>query len=86
MTYLGLAANKITRGAKDGQIDWDTLTAGWDATLGGQLAAIAGQVCDFDAQPGEAAEPPPREVRERAIEQALASVQAKQQHLDPVAI
>ena len=39
MTYLGLAANKITRGAKDGQIDWEALTAGWDASLGGQLAA-----------------------------------------------
>ena len=77
MTYLGLAANKITRGAKDGQIDWETLTAGWDATLGGQLAAIAGQVCDFEAAPVKAAELPSREVRDRVIEQALASVQAK---------
>ena len=77
MTYLSLAANKITRGAKDGQIDWDKLTAGWDATLGGQLAAIARQACDFDAQRGQAAEPPPRAMHQRAIEQALASVQAK---------
>ena len=79
MTYLGLAANKITRGAKDGQIDWDALTAGWDATLGGQLAAIAENVCDFDARPEETAavELPSREVQERAIKQALASVQAK---------
>ena len=77
MTYLGLAANKITRGAKDGQIDWDKLTAGWDATIGGQLTAVAEQTCDFDARPGQA-EPPLREARERAIEQALASVQAKQ--------
>src|SRR6266702_1008682 len=76
MTYLGLAANKITRGAKDGRIDWEALTAGWDATLGGQLAAIAGQACEFGARPGQAAELPPREVRDRAIEQALASVQA----------
>jgi hypothetical protein len=76
MTYLGLAANKITRGAKDGQIDWEALTAGWD-TLGGQLAVIAGQTCDFDVQPAQSAEPPSREVRERAIEQALASVQVK---------
>ena len=37
---LGLAANKITRGAKDGQIDWDALTAGWDATLGGHVHAV----------------------------------------------
>jgi hypothetical protein len=77
MTYLGLAANKITRGAKDGQIDWDALTAGWDATIGGQLAAIADQVCEFDAQLSEIAEPPSHEVQERAIEQALASVQAR---------
>ena len=77
MTYLGLAANKITRGAKDGQIDWEALTAGWDATLGGHLAAIAGQACDFDARPGEAAVLASRKVRERVIEQALASVQAK---------
>jgi hypothetical protein len=77
MTYLGLAANKITRGAKDEQIDWDALTAGWDATLGGQLAAIAEQACDFDSQPEEAvAGLPSQEVRERAIEQALTSVQA----------
>jgi hypothetical protein len=64
-------------GAKNGQIDWEALTAGWDATLGGQLAAIAEETCRFDARPGEAAELPPREVRQQAIEQALASVQAK---------
>ena len=38
-------------GAKDGQIDWDALTAGWDATLGGQLAAIAEHACHLEAQP-----------------------------------
>jgi hypothetical protein len=77
MTFLGLHANKITRGAKDGQIDWDALTAEWDATIGGQLAAIAERVCEFEVRPGEATAPPTREVRQRAIEQALASVQAK---------
>jgi conjugative relaxase-like TrwC/TraI family protein len=77
MVYLGLAANKITRGAKDGQIDWDALTAGWDATLGGQLAAIADEACDFQEQPDRNAALPSREVRERVIERALASVQAK---------
>jgi AAA domain/TrwC relaxase len=77
MTFLGLHANKITRGAKDGQIDWDALTAGWDATIGGQLAAIAEQVCDFDTRPDETTAPPPRAVQSRAIEQALASVQAR---------
>ncbi len=74
MLFITDEANKITRRAKDGQIDWDALTARWDATLGGQLAAIAEQVCDFDATPDEA--PPSPEVQERAIEQALASVQA----------
>ena len=60
---------------KEEQIDWDKLTAGWDATIGGELAAIAGQVCDLDAQPDGPA--PPREVQQRAIQAALASVQAK---------
>jgi conjugative relaxase-like TrwC/TraI family protein len=75
MVYLSLAANKISRKGKEGQIDFDVLTAGWDATIGGELAAIAGRVCDFAAAPGGAA--PPRQVQEQAIEQALASVQAK---------
>jgi len=60
---------------KEEQIDWDKLTAGWDATIGGELAAIAGQVCDLDAEPDGPA--PPREVQQRAIQAALASVQAK---------
>ena len=77
MQYLGLKANKVTRKGKEGEIDWDKLTAEWDATIGGQLAAVAENACDFQAQPAEAAELPSREVRERAIQQALASVQAR---------
>ncbi len=76
MLFLCDQANQITRGAKkDERIDGDALAARWDATIGGQLAQIGEQVCDFDAHPDGAA--PPREVQERAIEQALASVQAK---------
>src|SRR5215470_12267512 len=71
MQYLGLKANKVTRKGKEEEIDWDRLTAGWDATIGGQLAAVAVNACDFAVQPQEAVELPPREVRERAIEQAL---------------
>ena len=58
MQYLGLKANKITRKGKEGEIDWDTLTAEWDATLGGQLAAVAEHACDFQAQPDDAAAAP----------------------------
>ena len=76
IVYLSLAANKISRKGKEPeQIDWDKLTAEWDATVGGELAGIAEQVCDFDGQPDGAA--PSLEVQEQAIAQALASVQAK---------
>jgi hypothetical protein len=77
MTYLSLKANKITRQGKEGRIDWDALAAEWDATIGGQLAAIAEQVCDFRARPTDGAAVPSREAQERAIAQALATVQAK---------
>src|SRR5215471_1133767 len=76
MQYLGLKANKVTRKGKEGEIDWDKLTAEWDAIIGGQLAAVAEHACDFHAQAREAVELPPREAQERAIQQALASVQA----------
>ena len=75
MQYLCDQANKITRGGKEEQIDWDAIAARWDATIGGRLAAIAGQACDLDAQPDEAV--PATEVQDEAIEQALAKVQAE---------
>jgi conjugative relaxase-like TrwC/TraI family protein len=77
MQYLGLKANKVTRKGKEGEIDWDKLTAEWDATIGGQLAAVAESACDTQVQPGEVAGLPPRKVRQRAVEQALANVQVK---------
>jgi hypothetical protein len=77
MQYLGLKANKVTRKGKEGEIDWDRLTAEWDATIGGQLAAVAEHACDFAAQPDPAAGAPSREVQERAVQRALASVQVK---------
>ncbi len=75
MVYLGLKANKISRKGKEEQIDWDKLATEWDATIGGELAAIAEQVCDFDAKPDTAA--PSHEVQEQAIQAALASVQVQ---------
>jgi conjugative relaxase-like TrwC/TraI family protein len=77
MQYLGLKANKVTRKGKEGEIDWDKLTAEWDATVGGQLAAVAEHACDFQAQPAEAVELPPADVQARAIQQALDMVQVK---------
>src|SRR6266487_1262775 len=56
---------------------WEALTARWDATIGGELAAIAETVCDFDARPGDSGTAPPREVQAQAIQQALARVQAE---------
>jgi hypothetical protein len=76
MLFITDEANLASRQGKDDEpIDWDALTAKWDATIGGQLAAIADNVCDFDATPGEA--PPSAEVQERVIEEALARVQAQ---------
>jgi TrwC relaxase/AAA domain len=78
MLFLGDVANLVSRHGKDDEpIDWDALTARWDATIGGQLAAIAETVCDFDTRPGDGQAAPPRQVQEQAIQQALARVQAE---------
>jgi hypothetical protein len=75
MLFITDEANLASRQGKDDEpIDWDALTAKWDATIGGQLAAIADTVCDFGATPGEAV--PSREAQARVIEEALAQVQA----------
>src|SRR5260221_12952432 len=75
MLFISDEANRVSRKAKDDtEIDWDKLAAKWDRTIGGQLASIADQLCDFGPRPGGAA--PPREVQEQAIRQALATVQA----------
>ena len=75
MLFITDEANLASRqGKDDAPIDWDALTAKWDATVGGQLAAIAENVCDFGATPDET--PPSPEVQARVIEEALARVQA----------
>src|SRR5215468_27591 len=74
MLFITDEANLASRHGKDDEpIDWDALTARWDATVGGHLAAIAENVCDFGATPDEA--PPSAEVQARVIEEALAKVQ-----------
>ena len=61
MTCSVLKANLASRqGKDDGPIDWDALAAEWDATIGGQLAAIAETVCDFGARPDVAPSRQPR--------------------------
>ena len=75
MLFITDEANLASRQGKDDElIDWDALTAKWDATVGGELAAIAETVCDFGARPDGAA--PSREVQAQVIEEALARVQA----------
>jgi len=75
MLFITDEANLASRQGKDDEpIDWDALTAKWDATIGGELAAIAENVCDFGARPDEAA--PSREAQAQVIEEALARVQA----------
>jgi hypothetical protein len=74
MLFISDEANLASRHGKDVEpIDWDALVAKWDATIGGQLAAIAEQICDFDATPDEATPSP--QVQSRVIQEALAKVQ-----------
>src|SRR5215469_2128318 len=75
MLFITDEANLASRQGKgDEPIDWDALTAKWDATIGGQLAAFAEKVCDFGAIPDET--PPSPEVQGRVIEEALAKLQS----------
>jgi hypothetical protein len=75
MLFITDEANLASRQGKDDEpIDWDALTAKWDATIGGQLAAISERVCDFGATPDET--PPSPQVQAQVIEEALAKVQA----------
>jgi hypothetical protein len=88
-------ANKATlqsrRGKDAGEIDWDALAQQWDATLGGELAAIAPAVSNART-PGtgpaiggagrepaspEPRGPPSREAQERALAKALVLVSGK---------
>jgi conjugative relaxase-like TrwC/TraI family protein len=83
-------ANDATLRSRKGKhaspVDWDALAVRWDATIGGQLAAIAHAVSSArgpDAPapasdgPGPAG-PPSREVQARAVQKALALVSEKQ--------
>jgi hypothetical protein len=62
-------------GKDEERIDWDALSARWDAQTGGALAGIAPVVATFPAQPAPVSAPDP-EVLARAARQALARVQA----------
>ncbi len=61
-------------GKDDGPVDWDQLAARWDATIGGELAGIAGAVCDFNGRP-PAGGVPSGEVQAQVIKNALYRVQ-----------
>ncbi len=74
-------------GKEDGVIDWDALTARWDAQLGGELASIAPRVWDLRAR-ADATSAPQSDGRTRAeltradlthaIQRALTLTQAAQ--------
>jgi hypothetical protein len=79
------------KGKRTGEIDWDALTQRWDATIGGELAAIASAVSNARGPDGHAhagpdvSEPhnpepggaPPCEAQERALAKALVLVSGK---------
>jgi hypothetical protein len=85
LLYIRQEATLASRHGKDaGAIDWDALTARWDARIGGELASIASRVSRLRAdgraasvtQPG--AEPGAalgRAELARAVQRALAQVQ-----------
>jgi hypothetical protein len=84
LLYIANAATLQSRRGKDaGAIDWDALARRWDATLGGDLAAIAPAVSNArgpQAQPGEhhagraPSGPPTPEAQARALAKALVLV------------
>jgi hypothetical protein len=88
LLHIASDATLQSRSSKHaGPIDWDALAARWDATLGGQLAAIAPDVSnargpDATTPPRtgdhETAAPPSREAQARAAAKALALVSARQ--------
>jgi hypothetical protein len=73
-------------GKGDGELDWDALTAKWDAQLGGELASVAPRVSDLrgrgdaHATPGHAGPGAglAREELTQAVQRALALVQLGQ--------
>jgi conjugative relaxase-like TrwC/TraI family protein len=87
LLYIANDATLQSRRGKDpGAVDWDALTARWDATLGGVLAELAPAVSNArgpGAQPGEhhggraPTGPPTREAQARALAKALVLVSDK---------
>jgi AAA domain/TrwC relaxase len=76
MQFIMDEAHFTSRHGKEGTVDWDVLGAKWDATLGGQLAGIADAVCDFHGRRNDSV--PSADVQQRAIDQAVARIQAGQ--------
>jgi conjugative relaxase-like TrwC/TraI family protein len=84
LLHIANAATLQSRKGKEpGAIDWDALTQQWDATLGGELAAIAPAVSDARGPGTQASEhhagraptgPPTPEAQERALAKALVLV------------
>ena len=87
---LSFIANKATlqsrKGKPAGEIDWDALAQRWDATIGGELVAIAPTVSNTRGPGAHAPEarggrelggPPSREAQQRALAKALVLVSDK---------
>ena len=87
LLYIANDAALQSRKGKDaGPIDWDALAARWDATLGGELAGVAGAVSNARGPSAQASEhhagptpsgPPAREAQARALAKALILVSAQ---------
>jgi hypothetical protein len=83
LLYIARDATLQSRKGKDaGDIDWDALAEGWDATIGGELAGIAPAVSgmqgpDSSAAPRRLGGVPSRRAQKRAVQKALALVSEK---------
>jgi conjugative relaxase-like TrwC/TraI family protein len=87
LLHIANAATLQSRKGKDaGAIDWDALTRRWNATLGGDLAAIAPAVSDARGPQVQTSEhhagrapsgPPAPEAQARALAKALVLVSAQ---------
>jgi conjugative relaxase-like TrwC/TraI family protein len=87
LLHIANAATLQSRKGKEpGAIDWDALAARWDATLGGDLAAVAPAVSDARGPGAQAGEhhagrapsgPPAPEAQARALAKALTLVSAR---------
>src|SRR5205814_630283 len=84
LLHIASAVTLQSRKGKDaGAIDWNALARRWDATLGGELAAISPQVSNARGPDVRASEhhggrapsgPPTREAQSRALAKALVLV------------